>query len=113
MVLVTFTHQRNLRGYRGRFRIPYPVVTDESRATYRAYGLGRGSLWRLWGPPTWKVYARLLRKGAHLQRPKEDTLQLGGDFVIGRDGRFAFEHPSKGPDDRPPIDDLIAAVRSA
>jgi len=48
-----------------------------------------------------------------LRRPTEDTLQLGGDFVVGRDGRLVYVYRSKGPADRPPVDDLIAAARRA
>jgi len=110
VALVTFTRQRNLRGYRSRFGLPYPVLTDETRETYRAYGLGRGPWWRIWGPATVRAYARLMRKGARLQAPKEDTLQLGGDFVVGRDGQLVYAYRSKGPDDRPAVDDLVAAV---
>lgn len=113
VALVTFSRQRNLRGYRGRFGLPFPVLADESRATYRAYGLGRGPWWRVWGPGTIWAYARLLRRGGRLHRPTEDTLQLGGDFVIGRDGRLVYVFRSKGPSDRPPVADLVAAVRRA
>lgn len=110
VALITFTRQRNLRGYRSRFRLPFPVLADESRATYRAYGLGRGPWWRVWGPATLRTYARLLRRGATLQRPNEDTSQLGGDFVVDGDGRIVYAYRSRGPADRPPVDELVAAV---
>ncbi|HVL29051.1 MAG TPA: AhpC/TSA family protein [Acidimicrobiales bacterium] len=110
VALVTFTRPRNLRGYRGRFRLPFAVLSDEARASYRAYGLGRGPWWRVWGPATVAAYARLLRRGARLQRPTEDTSQLGGDFVVDRQGRLAYAFRSKGPADRPPVDDLVEAV---
>ncbi len=41
------------------------------------------------------------------------TLQLGGDFVVRQDGRIAYAFRSDGPDDRPPVDELVAAVRNA
>lgn len=110
VALITFTRQRNLRGYRSRLGLPFAVLTDETRATYRAYGLGRGRWWRVWGPATVRAYGRLIRGGARAERPKEDTLQLGGDFVVGRDGRLLYAYRSKGPDDRPPVDDLVAAA---
>ncbi len=113
VVLLTFTRQRNLRGYRGRLGLPYVVLADESRDAYRAYGLSRGPWWRVWGPTTIRAYGRLLRGGGRLRRPTEDTLQLGGDFVVGRDGRLVYVYRSKGPADRPPVDDLIAAARRA
>ena len=77
-----------------------------------AYGLGRGPWWRVWGPATLRAYAGLVRRGARLERPKEDTSQLGGDFVVDRDGRIAYAYRSRGPADRPPVDDVVAAVRA-
>ena len=112
VALVLFTRQRNLRGYRARVGLPYTVVTSEDRAAYRAYGLGRGPVWRVYGVRVLRRYAELLRRGRRLERPTEDTLQLGGDFVVGRDGSLVYEFRSTGPDDRPPVDDLVAAVRS-
>lgn len=111
VVLVTFTRPRNLRGYRGRFHLPYTVVTDETREAYRAFGLGRGPWWRVYGYSTWRLYAGLIRRGRRLQRPVEDTLQLGGDFVVGRDGRLVYVFRSRRPDARPEVDALVAAVQ--
>jgi hypothetical protein len=113
VALVTFTRQRNLRGYRARLALPYTVVTDETRGVYRAYGLRRGPWWRVWGPATIGAYARLVRAGRRPGRPVEDSLQLGGDFVVGRDGRRLYTYRSTGPADRPPVGDLLAAVRRA
>jgi len=113
VVVVTFTRQRNLRGYRSRFVDPLTVLADEDRQVYRAYGLGRGPWWTVYGLSTIRRYAGLLLKGRRFERPKEDTLQLGGDFVVGRDGRLLLAFRSTGPDDRPSVDDLIAAVRSS
>ncbi len=110
VVLVTFTRARNLRGYRGRLGLTYAVATDEARESYRAYGLGRGPWWRVWGLGTLREYRRLLRRGARLERPEEDTLQLGGDFVVDREGRLAYAYRSKDPSDRPRVDELAAAV---
>jgi peroxiredoxin len=113
VVLVTFTRPRNLRGFRRRLGLRYPVVADESRAAYREYGLGRGPWWKVWGPKALLAYGRLLRAGRRLERPSQDTLQLGGDFVVDRDGAIAFAYRSIAPDDRPPVDALIDAVRAA
>lgn len=113
IVLVFFTAQRNLRGYRARFDIPFTCVTSEDRAAYTAYGLKRGPWARVYGPKVWLEYARLIAKGRRFERPTEDTLQLGGNFVVGRDGELVYEFRSERPDDRPPVDDLIAAVRRA
>ena len=113
VVVVTFTRQRNLAGYRRRFVDPLTVVSDEERRVYRAYGLGRGPWWRVYGVATLRRYVELLRRGRRLERPTEDTLQLGGDVVVDREGRLAYVHRSRRPDDRPDVDELVAAVRAA
>lgn len=113
VALVLFARQRNLRGYRNRNGIPYTVVTSEDRAAYRAYGLGRTSAWRAYG---WRIvgrYAELLRKGRGFERPGEDTRQLGGDFVVAPGGSLAYAFRSSGPDHRPSVDELVAAVRAS
>ncbi|HUF84985.1 MAG TPA: hypothetical protein VMQ81_10385, partial [Acidimicrobiia bacterium] len=73
----------------------------------------RGPWWKVWGPKALLTYVRLVRAGRRLERPSEDTLQLGGDFVVGRDGAMAYAYRSTAPDDRPPVDALIEAVRAA
>jgi AhpC/TSA antioxidant enzyme len=113
IALITFTRQRNLRGFRRRLGLGYPVLADETRAVYRAYGLDRGAWWQIWSVRTLRSYGRLLRSGARLSRPTEDTRQLGGDFVVDSQGVLAYVYRSKRPDDRPAVDDLIRAVRSA
>jgi hypothetical protein len=118
--VVTFTRQRNLRGYRGRFGLPYTVLADESRDVNRAYRLGRGpsgagasgagaSRAPRHCAPTGASCAAALGSAA---RPGT-RLQLGGDFVVGRHGRLVYVYRSTGPADRPPVDDLVAAVRGA
>jgi peroxiredoxin len=112
VVLITFTRPRNLAGFRRQLGLRYPVLADETRAGYRAYGLGRGRWSRVWSLRTLGAYARLLRRGRRLHRPTQDTRQLGGDFVVDRDGRLSFVYRSERPDDRPAVDTLVAAVRS-
>jgi len=48
-----------------------------------------------------------------VRRPTEDPRQLGGDFVIDGEGRLVWGFWGDGPDHRPAIGDLIAAVRNA
>jgi hypothetical protein len=113
VVLVTFTWPRNLRGFRRQLGLRYPVLADETRLAYRAYGLGRAPWWRVWSPSTLAVYGRLLRRGRRLQRPTQDTRQLGGDFVVGPDGRLSYAYRQARPEDRPTVDALLTAVRGA
>jgi len=112
VVLVTFTTDDRAERYADAHRLPFPVLVDESRSVYRAYGLGRGSMARVWGVRAARRYVEILRRDglAGLRRPTEDTLQLGGDFVVAPDGTIAYGFWGAGPDDRPTVDELIDAV---
>jgi peroxiredoxin len=113
IVVVAFAAPDRVAAYQRERLAPLAVLVDPTRAVYRAYGLGRGSVRKVWGPKTWWAYAKLIRRGRHFQLPTEDTLQLGGDFVVGRDGRLVYVFRSDDPDDRPTVDDLLVAVRNA
>jgi len=113
VVMITFTDRDNLARYRSANPLPFPVLVDPDRATYHAYGLGRGSLWRVWGWKATRRYLEIFREdGLHgLRRPTEDTLQLGGDFIIAPDGALAWAFWGEGPDDRPGVDEIISQLR--
>jgi len=113
VVLVTFTDPDNLDNYRNTNPVPFPILIDPDRSAYRAYGLGRGSVRRVWGWRAARRYLEIIRNGGlrDLRRPTEDTLQLGGDFVVAPDGILAWGFWGEGPDDRPSVDDLITEVR--
>ena len=112
IVVVTFADPRVLASYRRRFADPFTVVSDEDRLTYQALGFGRGSFWRIWGWKAAKKYVELLRQGHKLERTTADTRQLGGNAIVGRDGRLAWIYAGAGPDDRPTVDEIVDAVRS-
>lgn len=111
VAVVTFGLPEDLAAHRDHLDLPFPLLADPERSVYRRFGLGRARLHRIWNPGTLREYARLIRKGARPRRPTQDTRQLGGDFVIGPDGRLAAEFRPPSPDARPPVDELVAAVR--
>lgn len=92
---------------------PYPVVVDESRRSYDAWGLTRAPWWRIWlDPNVWRQYRGLLASGERLSPLGRDTRQLGGDFVVGAAGRLVYARPQQR-DDRPPVGELLDALESA
>jgi peroxiredoxin len=101
--------ERMLRG----IDFPWPVLIDRDRVAYREYGLGRAPLTyalRLgWLPG----YVRKLLRGDPLKRPGLDVMQLGGDFVIDREGVVVLAHPSKHFEDREPVGALVKALEKA
>jgi hypothetical protein len=113
-VFVAFDPPERLRDslLRG-LEVPYPLLVDRRRSAYRAWGLERASLLRVWGDPgVWRRYATELAHGARLRRPGADTLQLGGDFVIDRGGTVLYSRPQQR-DDRPPVVELLRALERA
>ena len=87
-----------------------PVLADTERVLYRLLGAGRGSLRHVWSPGTLAMYARLIRRGRRLRRPGEDTRQLGADAVVDRSGRLHRVWLPSGPDQRPPVSEIVDAV---
>ena len=113
VALVTFASPSRLAGHRAHLDVPFPILADVDRLVYRAFDLRRGPVHRIWNPGTLRLYADLLRRGRRLQRPTEDTRQLGGDFVIDPAGRLSAGFWPRSPDDRPTMSALIEAVHQA
>lgn len=111
VALITFTNPENLAKHQQHLGLGFPVLSDPDRDVYRQFGFERGSVRRVWGLRTIRRYLQLgLQSMKGLRIPTEDTLQLGGDVVIGPDGRIRFLYRSEGPDDRPSVADLVAAT---
>lgn len=111
-VVITFADDpARLAAYRSHLGIDVPVLADVDRVLYRTFGVGRGSLRRVWSPGTLMMYARLVRRGRPLQSTNEDTRQLGADAVTDREGRLNRLWLPDSPDARPHIDEIIRAVR--
>jgi hypothetical protein len=90
---------------------PLRFCSDEQRLVYERLGLGRAARGRLFTPGTRAVYAAAAERGVVAERPDEDVRQLGGDaLVMAGVARLTFRPSS--PDDRPSIDELLAAARS-
>ena len=117
LVLLTFTTADLLDEYQERRDLSLPILIDANRDVYATYGLGRGSIGRVWGWATLRRYAQILRSSgrgmADLVSATEDTRQLGGDFVIAPDGRLSWGYWSEGPADRPSVNDVLEAVERA
>jgi len=111
IVVVSFAQPGSLAAYAERFGLADAVLlSDPDRTAYAAFGFDRGSRARVWlDPRVWRRYAGLLRQGRRLERPEEDTLQLGGDVLV-REGRVRWVHRSAGPEDRPSLAELRAAI---
>jgi peroxiredoxin len=85
---------------------------DPARALYGALGFERASFARVWlHPAVWWRYGALIARGRRPHPPGQDVYQLGGDAVLDAGGRLRWVHASAGPEDRPAVDELLAALR--
>jgi len=114
VVFVAFDGPEALReGLLDGVELAFPFIADAERETYRAWGLRRGSAADIWlDPKVWLQYGKLLLGGERIRAGGADTLQFGGDFVIDPEGVVRYSRPQER-DDRPPVGELLAAVREA
>lgn len=118
VALITFTTPDEVAAYQRRRDLPFPILIDERRDVYDAYGMGQGSFLDVWGWRAIRRYWQILRPSGpgrrrDLRPATEDTRQLGGDVVIAPDGRLAWAHWSVRSTDRPSVDDIVRAVDAA
>lgn len=89
----------------------FDVLLDHDRAIYKAYELER-SYWRSRNMKTRWVYLKAWLDGRKAPDSYgDDTSQLGGDFIVDKNGILRLIYPSHDPTDRPPVDDLIAILK--
>jgi len=88
-------------------RIPFRCLADPDRQAYRAFGLERGSLGQVMGPDVMFKTMRSLFRG-NFGPPGGDVFQLGGTFVIGKDGLIRLAHAARDPSDLLSMDAIFA-----
>ena len=111
LIAVGFSPPDALAGLARHLGWTGPFCSDEDRALYDRLGLGRAGVSRLFTSGTRAVYASAVKRGASIERPVEDIRQLGGDaVVVAGVARLTFRPSS--PDDRPAVDELVAAARA-
>lgn len=85
----------------------WPLLIDESRRLYHAFGLTRGGLWDIWGPATWWAYARALGRGQWPRVHTADPNQRGGDVLLAPDRTVRMCFVGRGPADRPSVSEIL------
>jgi len=90
---------------------PFPVLADPDRDAYRAYGLVETGAAQLLSPAAGKAMVGALLRGHRGAKPVGDVRQLGGAFVVDRDGIVRWANPSAYAGDHATPEQLIAAAR--
>jgi hypothetical protein len=89
--------------------IPFPLLVDHRKETYRAMDLKRGSPWEVLGPPMWFRHVRAyMRQGFSLAQ--QDWQQLAGVVIAEPGGEIVFSHRALDPADNPSVEKLVAAL---
>ena len=96
--------------FREQQRIPFPVLVDRTKESYRALGLRKGSVNDYLGPKLWGRMLGLLRKHGSGGRPKQDYTQMGGALVVGAGGKVKLVQRAKDSGESIPPEKLLAAL---
>ncbi len=111
VVVVTFEGPDAARMYAEETGISYPILVDETRALYRAYGLERAKSRHLIGPTTLRAYAEEAWRGVWPRIPVADPRQQGGDVLIDPEGIVRFHHVGAGSGYRPRLSVILDTAR--
>lgn len=111
LVAVFHSPASALREYaRGSAAVPYPVLADPERRSYRSFGIERG-LWTLLDP---RAFARALAASRAGLRPRwRDAWRDGigivpADFLVGPDGVLERVHYGAHFADPLPVETALA-----
>ena len=111
MVAIGMGHPDMAAFFRDQFDIPFTLLVDQEKETYKALGIQRGTWFQISGPQNWPRFARAFLSGKGVAKPEQDVLQLGGLAVVEPGGEISFIHRSEASSDNLPIDDLLEELR--
>ncbi|MEM8860758.1 MAG: peroxiredoxin-like family protein [Chloroflexota bacterium] len=89
---------------------PFPIWLDPDKKSYEVYGMTSSKL-AAWGPQNLMFYAKALWRGEKTKGNRGETDQMGGNFIVDKNGIVRFAYPSKNPTDRPEVAKLMQVLR--
>jgi len=110
VVLISFGQQAEAREWLQEVCSSFQLLLDPERRVYRNYKLKHSWL-SSWNLKTLVYYVKALLGGREWRGIIGDSAQLGGDFIISRDGLFLLKHPSQEATDRPKVSDILSILR--
>ena len=111
VLVVGFEERTRTQAWLRQRGITLPFLLDPDRRVYRAYALER-SWWRAWHPRNLWFYTRHVLRGGALPRIKADPNQMGGDFLIDRQGVIQLAYYGQNATDRPALKQIFAALEA-
>jgi hypothetical protein len=110
IAVVTFEKDFLARSYVVETSLAWPLLVDDTRETYRNYGMLSASFRDIWGPRTWGAYIKEVIKGEKLRKSEGDIYQRDGDVLIDPNGIVSLHHVGIGPADRPAIETILNKI---
>lgn len=90
--------------------IPFRLLVDHDKDSYRALDLREGSWLEVAGPKVWARGIKGTLAGNPSTIPRQDPKQMGGVMVVAPGGEVLYLHRAEMSSDNPPIDDVLAAL---
>lgn len=88
--------------------LPFTLLVDHSKETYRTLEVRRGNLLEVAGPSVWlKGIKGIVTGKQSATRPQQDPFQLGATAVIEPGGEVKHLHKSKDSGDNFPVKELV------
>jgi peroxiredoxin len=93
--------------------LPFTLLLDPTLAAYRRWGLDQARLINWLAPGFYLGIAKFLLAREPDLGNSPGPVQMGGDFVVGRDGTLVFAHWMKSFHDRAAVPRLLSALDAA
>jgi peroxiredoxin len=106
VALISFGNTKLAQAWIEETQASFQFLLDSECKAYQAFSLEH-SMGRSWSPKVWFEYARLMAKGRRWRGIQGDSGQLGGDFIVDREGILRMAYRSHDPTDRPAVDYLL------
>jgi len=110
VVAISFEPRERLFQLTRQLQLPFTILSDPERDVYAAYSLEQGNWLKIFSPKTIWTYVKHFARGRRYHHAASDWKQLGGDFVLDKDGTVLCEHRGQTPSDRPTVASLIARL---
>jgi len=92
--------------------VPFPCLVDKpGEPAYRAFGLQKVSLRRLFGPSLVQAFVTLAKRFREVEMPKSgDVYQMSGTFVLDRRGIVRLAHLDEHPNDHVSNEEVLRCL---
>ena len=96
--------------FRDERDVPFPLIVDHDKKTYKALEMRHGNLWEVAGPQNWPRFFKGFVTGHGVAPAKQDPMQMGGVVVVEPGGKIVYAHRASAAMDNPPLEDVLAAI---